>query len=66
MKEERLIIMLSDFVEQKVQKEKELLFYEERLDELIMRMEFLRKEIDLTNSIIKIIETESIVKIKVT
>tara|TARA_B110000211_G_scaffold42834_1_gene44665 strand:- start:13835 stop:14035 length:201 start_codon:yes stop_codon:yes gene_type:complete len=66
MKEERLIIILSDFIEQKAQKEKELLFYEEKLDELTMRMKFLRQEIDLTNSIIKIIETESIIKVKVT
>ena len=66
MKEERLIIILSDFIEQKAQKEKELLFYEEKLDELTMRMKVLRQEIDLTNSIIKIIETESIIKVKVT
>lgn len=44
-------------------KEKELLYYEERLKELEQKLFFIRKEIELTNFIIDHIEKEKIVTI---
>lgn len=64
--DEKLIIILSDFIDKKNQKEKELAFYRERLDVLAIRMKFVQQEINLTNKIIKIIESETVLQIKVT
>ena len=50
------IILLSDIYKMREAKEKELAYYEDRLKELQNKMFFLRKEIDLTNFIIDIIE----------
>lgn len=52
------ILLLSDIIEQKLRKEKELDYYQQQLEELEKKMWFLRKEIDLTNLIISVIETE--------
>ena len=48
------IILLSDYIEQKVRKEQELEYYTKELDVLQKKMFFLRKEIQLTNFIIEI------------
>lgn len=58
MTEEGKILLLTDIIEQKVRKEKELSYYQEQLEELEQKMWFLRKEIDLTNMIISVIENE--------
>ena len=52
------IILLSDYIEQKVRKEKELEYYTKELEELQRKMFWLRKEIQLTNVIIDIVEKE--------
>ena len=57
------IIILSDVYAMKEAKEKELAYYEEHLKELEKKMFFIRKEIDLTNFIINIIEKEKLVVI---
>ena len=54
MVDEKKIVLLTDFIEQKVRKEKELEYYTKQLEELQKKMFFLRKEIQLTNYIIEI------------
>ena len=59
MESERKIVLLSDFIEQKVRKEKELEYYTQQLEELQKKLFFLNKEIELTNLIIDIIDQTS-------
>ena len=64
MVDDRKIVLLTDFIEQKVRKEKELEFYTKQLEELERKMFFLRKEIQLTNYIIEIVENEKVLDIR--
>ena len=61
---ENKIILLTEVLETKVRKEKELEYYAKQLEELQRKMFFVKKEIDLTNLIIEIIENEKVVDIK--
>lgn len=54
------IVSISEILEQKIRKEKELEFYEKELLELERKMFWLKKEIQLTNTIIRAIENEEI------
>ena len=58
------IVLLTDFIEQKVRKEKELEYYTLQLEELQKKMFWLRKEIQLTNVIIDIVEKEKVIDIR--
>lgn len=64
MVDEKKIVLLTDFIEQKVRKEKELEYYTKQLEELQKKMFFLRKEIQLTNYIIEIVEQEKVIDIR--
>jgi ribosomal protein S4 len=64
MESERKIVLLSDFIEQKVRKEKELEYYTQQLEELQKKLFFLNKEIELTNLIIDIIDKEQVINVK--
>ena len=64
MVDERKIVLLTDFIEQKLRKEKELEYYTKTLEELQKKMFFLRKEIQLTNYIIDIVENEKVIDIR--
>ena len=64
MVDDRKIVLLTDFIEQKVRKEKELEYYTKQLEELQKKMFFLRKEIQLTNYIIEIVEQEKVIDIR--
>ena len=55
--------MITDLLDVRARKLKELQFYSDQLEELKMKMYYIQKEIDLTNKIIKMIETETIVDI---
>jgi hypothetical protein len=57
------ILMITDLLDIRARKMKELQFYAEQLDELKMKMFFIQKEIELTNQIIKMIETETLIDI---
>ena len=57
------ILMITDLLDVRARKLKELQFYSDQLEELKMKMYYIQKEIDLTNKIIKMIETETIVDI---
>ena len=58
------IILLTDYIEQKVRKERELEYYTKELEELQRKMFWLRKEIQLTNVIIDIVEKEKVIDIQ--
>ena len=59
MKDSSNIIFLADIIEQKIRKEKELEFYEQQLLDLQKKMFFVRKDIEVTNLVIEIINDES-------
>lgn len=58
------IILLSDLKDLRRQKEQELKYYTERLEELNKKLYFIRKEVELTNFIIDLIEKENIVDLR--
>jgi len=58
------IIMISQLLADKADKEKELQYYQSVLDDLLVKMGMVKREIDLTNTIIDIIKTEKADKIE--
>ena len=58
LSEEKKLILITDFIEQKLRKEKELEFYLKELAELERKIGYLRGEVDLTNTIISMIKGE--------
>jgi len=55
------IVFLTDLIEQKLRKEKEIDYYESQLKEITDKLFFLRKEKDLTELIIDILQKEKII-----
>ena len=64
MTEERKLILLGDFIDQRIRKQQELEFYQKELEKLQEKMYWLRRDIDLTTTIISIIEQEKVIDIK--
>jgi hypothetical protein len=58
------LIIISDLLDTKARKEKELAFYNEQLKELQGKMFWVQKEIDLTTDIIDMIEREKMMDIQ--
>lgn len=56
----KIIINLADAIELKERKQKELDYYLEHLKELQIKITWLEADLKLTNTIIKIIENESV------
>jgi len=56
--------MLSEVLEQKIRKEQELEYYQKELEKLQQKMFFIKKDIDITNLIIDMIEKENVVDLK--
>jgi len=61
MTQDKKIVFLSDLIEQKLRKEQEIEYYENKLKEITDKLFFLKKEKDLTNLIIDILEQEKII-----
>jgi hypothetical protein len=61
---ERKLILLGDFIDQRIRKQQELEFYQKELEKLQEKMYWLRRDIDLTTTIISIIEQEKVIDIK--
>ena len=61
---EQKLILITDFIEQKVRKESELEFYLKELGELEKKIGYLRNEVSLTNTIISMIKGEMVYDIK--
>jgi len=57
------LISLSEILESKEQKEKELEFYRNKLKEIEERMYWLNRDLEVTNIIIEMIETETVPKL---
>ena len=64
MSEDKRIILITDFIEQKLRKEQELEYYLKELEELQRKIGWLRREVDLTTVIIDMIKTEQVYDIK--
>ena len=60
----KLIINLQEVYDMRARKEKELEYYNRDLQKLQEKMGFLKQEINLTHTIIDIIETEKVVDLK--
>ena len=58
MQDNTKIVMLSELIADKANKEKELLYYQKVLEDLLVKMNLVRKEINLTETIIGIIKDE--------
>lgn len=58
MSDDNQIILISDVIEQKLRKEKELEFYLDELEKLQQKIFWLRREVDLTETIIEMIKKE--------
>jgi hypothetical protein len=57
------ILMISDLLDIRSRKLKELEFYTQQLEELQIKMAFIQQEITLTNKIITMIEKETLIDI---
>jgi len=64
MTKDKKIIFLTDLIETKVRKEKELEYYQVELQKLQKKMFYVKKEIDLTKTIINIIEDEKVIDVR--
>ena len=58
------LIQITDIIETRLRKEKELEYYQAELEKLQQKMFFLRKDIEITNLIINMIESEQIYDVK--
>jgi hypothetical protein len=57
------IVLISDLLDIKSRKQKELEFYHQQMNELKLKMAFIQQEISLTNQIIDMIEKETLIDI---
>ena len=64
MKENQTIILLSDIIESKVRKEKELAYYQEQLRDISIKISQLNNDLSLTQLIIDMINNDGIKDIK--
>lgn len=64
MTEHSKLIIISDLLDTKNRKEKELAFYNDQLKELQSKMYWVKKEIDLTTNIIDMIEKEKMMDLQ--
>lgn len=58
------IILLSDIIDQRLRKERELEYYQKQLEEITVKISYLSRELDLTNLIIDMIESEKVIDIQ--
>lgn len=61
---DRKLVLLGDFLEQRVRKDNEIKWYEDQLKDIERRLFFLRKEHELTTTIIDIIQKEKVYDVK--
>jgi len=58
------LILISDIIETRLRKEKELEYYQKQLEKINQKMFFLKKDLEITNLIIDMIEKEKVVDLK--
>lgn len=64
MSDDHKLILLEDFLEQRLRKEQEISYYEEQMKEIEKKLFFLRKERELTATIIDMLTKEKVVDLK--
>ena len=57
---EKSIIFITDLIESKLRKEREIEYYEEKLKEIEKKLFFLKKEQNVTETILDIIQNEKV------
>ena len=62
--DDRKILFITDLIDQRLRKEQEITYYEKELQKIEERLFFLRKEKELTQFIIDIIDKEKVVDIR--
>lgn len=58
------LILISDIIETRLRKEKEIEYYQKQLEKIQKKMFFLKKDLDITTLIIDMIEKEKVVDFK--
>ena len=61
---EKSIVFITGLIESKVRKEREIEFYEEKLKEIEKKLFFLKKEQNVTETILDIIQNEKVLEFK--
>lgn len=61
---DRKILFITDLIDQRLRKEKEIEYYEKELGEITKKLFFLKKEKDLTELIINIIQNEKVIDVR--
>jgi hypothetical protein len=61
---DRKILFITDLIDQRLRKEQEITYYEKELTKIEEKLFFLRKEKQLTQFIIDIIEKEKVVDLR--
>ena len=64
MTDEKRIIFITDLIDQRLRKEQEITYYEKELQKIEEKLFFLKKEKQLTQFIIDIIEKEKVVDLR--
>ena len=62
--EEKKIILITDLVDQRLRKEREIDYYEKELRKIEERLAYLYKEKTLTETILSIVQAEKVVDIQ--
>ena len=61
---DRKILFITDLIDQRLRKEKEIEYYEKELEEITKKLYNLKKEKDLTELIINIIQSEKVIDVR--
>ena len=61
---EKSIVFITDLIESKVRKEREIEYYEEKLKEIEKKLFLLKKEQNVTETILDIIQNEKVLEFK--
>jgi hypothetical protein len=61
---DRKILFITDLIDQRLRKEKEIQYYEKELEEITKKLFFLKKEKELTELIINIIQSEKVIDVR--
>lgn len=64
MEKPNKLILISDIIETRLRKEKEIEYYQKQIEKIQQKMFFLQKDLEITNLIIDMIEKEKVVDIK--
>ena len=59
---DKSIIFITDLIESKLRKEREIEYYEEKLKEIEKKLFFLKKEQNVTETILDIIQNEKVLE----